>query len=127
MCAFNARAYHDGLFPLEKWALMLCGEAFEIDYFEDNHKQALYLQAAAQYLMLNGPEMYRLGTMVEYADLYAGSLLKERRAVSAISRWNFWQDRLSTLIDHKALSEDAQATARQLARKMADTMADSDS
>ena len=127
LCAFNARAYHDGLFSLEKWALILCSQAFEKDYFEENHKQALYLQAAAQYLMLNGPQIYRLGAMDEYADLYAGPLLKERRANLAIPRWSFWQERLSTLIDRSALSEDALATAKQLAERMVATMAESDS
>ena len=105
---------------------MLCGQAFEKDYFDEDHKQALYLQAAAQYLMLNAPKTYQLSATDEYANLYAGSLLEERRAASAISRWNFWRERLSTLIDHSALPQDAQATATELAKKMADTMAESD-
>ncbi|KAG7001348.1 hypothetical protein G7Y79_00032g067010 [Physcia stellaris] len=90
ICLFNARTYHDGLLPLAQWALMLCGQAFEKDYFDEDHKQALYLQAAAQYLMLNAPKIYQLSATDD------------------------------------ALPQDAQATATELAKKMADTMAESD-
>lgn len=97
---------------------MLCSQAFETEYADDEGKLGLLLQAAAQYILLSGPEMYQYGTEDVYADKYAGPLLKKHREGSPILRWDFWKQRLGDLKNDTALNEDARATAEQVVEKM---------
>ncbi|KAL8810214.1 MAG: hypothetical protein Q9200_002757 [Gallowayella weberi] len=113
--AFIARANHCHLIDLGATrGLVLCSEAFETDHGDPKEKQTALLLAAAQYLLLSGPEMYQESE----TDEYAGPLLKERREAVAISRWTFWQQRLGDMANKGMMDEDARAVAKQAMDKM---------
>lgn len=113
--AFIARANHRHLIDLGATnGLLSCSEAFETDHGDEKKKQALLLLEATQYLLLSGPEMYQESE----TDKYAGSLLQERKEAVAISRWAFWQQRLSDMANDDLMDEDARTVAKQAMNTM---------
>lgn len=79
----------------------------------------MLLSAAGQYLLLSTSEMYESGTKDQYADMYAGPLLKQRREASAMMRWNLWQERLVDFEKDSHLDESARVIATQARERMA--------
>ncbi|KAL8770015.1 MAG: hypothetical protein Q9194_005286 [Teloschistes cf. exilis] len=113
--AFIARANHLHVIDLGATnGLLSCSEAFETDHGDEKKKQALLLLEATQYLLLSGPEMYQESE----TDKYAGPLLQGRKEAVAISRWTFWQQRLSDMANDDMMDEDARAVAKQAMNTM---------
>ncbi|KAL9578467.1 MAG: hypothetical protein Q9212_005699 [Teloschistes hypoglaucus] len=113
--AFIARANHHHVIDLgATFGLLSCSEAFETDHGDEKKKQALFLLEAMQYLLLSGPEICQESE----TDKYAGPLLEKCREGVAISRWTFWQQRLSDMANDDMMDEDARAVAKQALNTM---------
>ncbi|CAF9925430.1 hypothetical protein IMSHALPRED_006471 [Imshaugia aleurites] len=123
LTSFNACLYSEGVFQLERWAIMTLSAALEQDYESQSHLLDTFTPAAAQYILQTGQSVYTnvkdAGVYTNVKDvIFPGPLLQKAREKGNIERWAFWKENFASVQDQEDLKESTRAIAKQVVERM---------
>ena len=114
LTSFTARLFCEQVLHSEAWAIMPMKWALERDHKRHPHLLDTFIQAAAQYILLAGPAVYKC----DREGICAGSLLEKARGEGGVERWGFWKERFKSMQDREDLEDGTRAVGKQVADRM---------